>query len=123
MTTSEVEHAETAAEVEAPSSWLGYSWHLVRAMGRGTMAGTLEPHRYCMQCISSKFLLPVINYLGEKLAYGLGITTPDWQYAIDIYEDMQREEQEEREAEEKALKEQQREVEERLSHMEGGRTT
>lgn len=65
---------------------------------------------------------PVINYLGEKLAYGLGITTPDWQYAIDIYEDMQREEQEEREAEEKALREQQREHLQRLREMEGQAT-
>ena len=68
------------------------------------------------------FLLSVINYLGEKIAYGLGITTPDWQYAIDIYEDMQTEEQEEREAEEKALREQQKEVEARLKEMESGQT-
>lgn len=47
-----------------------------------------------------------IHYFGEKLAYGLGITSPDWQYAIDIHEDLEHEEREEREAEEKALAEQ-----------------
>ena len=63
----------------------------------------------------------MIDYLGEKLAYGLGITTPDWQYAIDIYEDMEREEREEREAEERALKEQQEILAKRIKEMEDAR--
>lgn len=29
-------------------------------------------------------------YMGGKLAYWFGITSPDWQYAIDVYEDMKR---------------------------------
>lgn len=49
-------------------------------------------------------------YLGEKLAYGLGITSPDWQYAIDINEDLEREKREEQESKEKALREQREEV-------------
>lgn len=52
------------------------------------------------------------------MAYGLGITTPDWQYAIDIYEDMEREEREEREAEERALKEQRKEIARKMKEME-----
>ena len=60
----------------------------------------------------------VIHVFGEKLAWGLGITSPDWQYAIDIHEDMLREEQEEREAEEKALKRQEELVAKRLRAME-----
>ena len=63
----------------------------------------------------------VINYLGEKLAYGLGITTPDWQYAIDIHEDLLREEQEEREAEERALREQREEALKLIKEMEESR--
>ena len=65
----------------------------------------------------------MINYLGEKLAYGLGITTPDWQYAIDIYEDMQREEREEREAEEKALGEQREAALRKIREMEDAKET
>lgn len=63
----------------------------------------------------------MINYLGEKLAYGLGITTPDWQYALDIHEDMEREEREEREAEERALREQQEQVARKIKEMEDAR--
>lgn len=61
---------------------------------------------------------PGINYIGEKLAYGLGITSPDWQYAIDIHEDLVREEREEREAEEKALEEQRQEAIKMIKAME-----
>ncbi len=56
-----------------------------------------------------------LYYLGEKLAWELGITSPDWQYAIDIYKDMKAEEEEEREEEEQALRAQL----ERLRHLEG----
>ena len=63
-----------------------------------------------------------IVYVGEKLAWYLGITSPDWQYAIDIYEDMEREAREEREAEEKALKEQQEEVLRVMTQMEDANT-
>lgn len=63
----------------------------------------------------------MINYLGEKLAYGLGITTPDWQYAIDIHEDLEREEQEEREAEERALGEQREQALNIIKEMEAAR--
>lgn len=60
----------------------------------------------------------MVYFLGEKLAYGFGVTTPDWQYAIDIHEDMEREEREEREAEEKALKKQREELLKTLEDME-----
>lgn len=66
--------------------------------------------------------LTAIYYVGEKLAYGFGITTPDWQYAIDVYEDMKQEEQEEREEEERALQEQQRQLLQRMKEMEDQRT-
>ena len=59
-----------------------------------------------------------IVYVGEKLAWYLGITSPDWQYAIDIHEDMEREAKEEREAEERALKKQQEEVLKAMAQME-----
>ena len=61
-------------------------------------------------------------YVGEKLAWYLGITSPDWQYAIDIYEDMEREAKEEREAEERALKKQQEEVLKAMAQMEDANT-
>ena len=57
-------------------------------------------------------------YVGEKLAWYLGITSPDWQYAIDIHEDMEREVREEKEAEERALKQQQEEVLKVMAKME-----
>ena len=57
-------------------------------------------------------------FLGEKLSYGLGITTPDWQYAIDIHEDLLREEREEKEAEERALQKQREEILQALKEME-----
>lgn len=63
-----------------------------------------------------------IVYVGEKLAWYLGITSPDWQYAIDIYEDMEREVKEEREAEERALKKQQEEVLKAMAQMEDANT-
>lgn len=63
-----------------------------------------------------------IVYVGEKLAWYLGITSPDWQYAIDIYEDMEREAKEEREAEERALKKQQEEVFKAMAQMEDANT-
>lgn len=47
--------------------------------------------------------MAVAYYLGGKLSHFFGITTPDWQYAIDIHEDMEREAREEREEEERAL--------------------
>lgn len=59
-----------------------------------------------------------INYFGEKLAYGLGITSPDWQYAIDIHEDLEREKREEQQAEEKALRGQREEAAKILKEME-----
>ena len=48
--------------------------------------------------------LLVAHYLGGKLAHIFGVTSPDWQFAIDIHEDMEREAREEREEEEKALR-------------------
>ena len=51
----------------------------------------------------SAFGVAVAYYLGGKLSHFFGITTPDWQYAIDIHEDMEREAREEREEEERAL--------------------
>ena len=63
-----------------------------------------------------------IVYVGEKLAWYLGITSPDWQYAIDIYEDMEREAKEEREAEERALKKQEEEVLKAMAQMEDADT-
>ena len=63
-----------------------------------------------------------IVYVGEKLAWYLGITSPDWQYAIDIHEDMEREAKEEREAEERALKKQQEEVLKAMAQMEDANT-
>ena len=60
-----------------------------------------------------------MHYLGEKLAWGFGITSPDWQYAIDYYEDLKAEEKEEREQEERALREQQEECLQRLRELEG----
>ena len=46
----------------------------------------------------------VAHYLGGKLAHIFGVTSPDWQFAIDIHEEMEREAREEVEAEEKALR-------------------
>lgn len=63
-----------------------------------------------------------IHVFGEKLAWGLGITSPDWQYALDIHEDLLREEQEEKEEEEKALKRQEELVAQRLLAMENAST-
>lgn len=89
--------------VETPRvSWSGYSWSLIGRIGRGAWAG--------------------LHYVGEKLAYGLGITSPDWQYAIDIHEDLLEEEREEREAEERALKQQAEEAAKILKEMEDAKT-
>ncbi len=63
-------------------------------------------------------LTSAFYYVGEKLAWELGITSPDWQYAIDIHEDMKEEEEEEREEEERALRAQL----ERLRRLEGQET-
>lgn len=46
----------------------------------------------------------VAHYLGGKLAHVFGVTSPDWQFAIDIHEEMEREAREEVEAEGKALR-------------------
>ena len=73
-------------------------------------------------CFFVHYSNPAIVYVGEKLAWYLGITSPDWQYAIDIYEDMQREAREEKEAEERALREQQEEVARAMSQMEAANT-
>ena len=64
------------------------------------------------------YSLVAMHYLGEKLAWGFGITSPDWQYAIDYYEDLKAEEKEEREQEERALREQQEEYLQRLRELE-----
>ena len=48
--------------------------------------------------------LLVAHYLGGKLAHIFGVTSPDWQFAIDIHEQMEREAREEREEEERALR-------------------
>ena len=44
------------------------------------------------------------HYLGGKLAHFFGVTSPDWQFAIDLHEEMEREAMEEKEAEERALR-------------------
>jgi hypothetical protein len=62
--------------------------------------------------------ITAVVYVGEKLAWYLGITSPDWQYAIDIHEDLEREAKEEKEAEERALKKQQEEVLKAMAQME-----
>jgi hypothetical protein len=71
--------------------------------------------------VSIKF--PGFYSFGEKLAYGLGITSPDWQYAIDIHEDMEREEKEEQEAKERALREQREEAAKIMREMEAAALT
>ena len=48
--------------------------------------------------------LSAAHYLGGKLAHLFGVTSPDWQFAIDIHEDMEQEAREEREEEERALR-------------------
>ena len=68
-------------------------------------------------------LSTAIVYVGETLAWYLGITSPDWQYAIDIYEDMEREAKEEKEAEERALKKQHEEVLRVMAQMEAANKT
>ena len=104
-----------------PETWLSYSWYVVRKAGRKTHKGEkymtvlLLAHSYRL-CV-----LSAIVYVGETLAWYLGITSPDWQYALDIHEDMQREAEEERAAEEAALKEQQEEVLQLMSQMEDGK--
>lgn len=66
--------------------------------------------------------LLALHYIGEKLAYGLGITSPDWQYAIDLYDSLKQEEEEERTEEERALREEHRRRLERLRHLESAST-
>lgn len=70
----------------ASSTWVGQTWIVIKHVATRTYG----------------FLYSV----GGFLANGLGITRPDWQYAIDIYEDTKREEEEERELEEEALRQQ-----------------
>ena len=41
--------------------------------------------------IEKCYFFTVIDYVGGKLAYFFGITSPDWQYAVDMHEDMKRE--------------------------------
>ncbi|XP_064403639.1 protein FAM177A1-like [Halichondria panicea] len=99
---SESTHSEPEVPEEPPKTWLGYSWYLVRKMARGTWS--------------------TIHVVGDKLAWGLGITSPDWQYALDIHEDLLREAQEEQQEEEKALKRQEELVAQRLRTMENAST-
>lgn len=113
--------AQDRSEPAAPQSWGGYSWYLVKKLGYGSLGGKKNPFYIWLCGFQAISIYVVINYLGEKLAYGLGITTPDWQYAIDIHEDMEREEKEEREAEERALREQREEVLTRVKEMEDAR--
>lgn len=106
----------SAEEEPVPGSWSGYSWSLVKKLAHGAWAGAFKSSLYKFRTLLSGFA--GINYFGEKLAYGLGITSPDWQYAIDIHEDMEREEKEEQEAEEKALTEQREKAAEIMKEME-----
>jgi hypothetical protein len=76
------EGEEEREEEAAPESWLGYGWHLVKKAGHGTAA----------------------HYLGGKLAHFFGVTSPDWQFAIDIHEEMETKAREEKEEEERALR-------------------
>ena len=116
---------EEEIEEPAPESWLSYSWYVVKKAGRKTHKGEkIVAHPKYWYVSFSLLLLNVtaIVYVGEKLAWYLGITSPDWQYAIDIYEDMEREAKEEREAEERALKKQQEEVLKAMAQMEDANT-
>lgn len=65
-------------------SWTDYSWSLVKKTGHGTYN--------------------VAHYLGEKLADFFGITSPDWQFAMDLHDELEREAREEEEEEERALR-------------------
>lgn len=120
-----LDEEETEIDEPVPESWLGYSWYVVRKAGRKTHKGEQVKKIFCSydEIWYPLFYTAAIVYVGEKLAWYLGITSPDWQYAIDIHEDMQREEQEEREAEERALKEQEQQVLEALSQMEAANNT
>ncbi|XP_019627532.1 PREDICTED: protein FAM177A1-like [Branchiostoma belcheri] len=70
--------------------------------------------------------LAACDFLGEKLAWFFGITSPKYQYAIDEYERMQRQDKEEQEeAEREAEAERQRanqQAAEQVNDMEGGAT-
>lgn len=87
---------------EAPASWVGYSWYLVKKAGYGAYNGKhlLAPKLVSEPCLC----LPVAHYLGGKLAHAFGVTSPDWQFAIDIHEDMEREAREQQLEEERALR-------------------
>lgn len=125
---SESTHSEPEVPEEPPKTWLGYSWYLVRKMARGTWSSkynychfysiTIQLHRHHM----TPYLPTAIHVVGDKLAWGLGITSPDWQYALDIHEDLLREAQEEKQEEEKALKRQEELVAQRLRTMENAST-
>ena len=107
---------ECESTEHAPQSWTGYSWSLTKKLGSGFMAG--KSNIWNVARSYSYYLLTAIYYLGEKLTYAFGVTTPDWQYAIDIYEDLEQEDREEREAEERALRKQQEEIAKKLKEME-----
>ena len=79
------------------------------------------PHPINTRLLSHS-LVVVLHYIGEKLAYGFGITSPDWQYAIDLYDSLKQEEEEERTEEERALREEHRRRLERLRHLESAST-
>ena len=117
-----LDEEEPEIDEPVPESWLGYSWYVVRKAGRKTHRGE-QVRKKLGETWYPLFYTAAIVYIGEKLAWYLGITSPDWQYAIDIHEDMQREEQEEREAEVRALKEQEQQVLETLSQMEAANDT
>ncbi|XP_066282078.1 protein FAM177A1-like [Branchiostoma lanceolatum] len=70
--------------------------------------------------------LAACDFLGEKLAWFFGITSPKYQYAIDEYERMKRQDKEEqeeaeREAEAERTRANQQEAE-KVNDMEGGAT-
>lgn len=91
---------------DAPESWVGYSWYLVKKAGYGTYCGKnmICLSSTCYTTVYVSVCSSVAHYLGGKLAHLFGVTSPDWQYAIDIHEDMEREAREEREEEERAFR-------------------
>ena len=110
----DLDDEEEEIDEPVPDSWLSYSWYVVRKAGRKTHKGEVLDLLIVLYTI----VFVAIVYVGETLAWYLGITSPDWQYAIDIYEDMEREAAEERAAEERALQEQREEVLRAMSQME-----
>eukprot|EP00058_Branchiostoma_floridae_P004607 XP_002590095.1 hypothetical protein BRAFLDRAFT_123465 [Branchiostoma floridae] len=118
-------------EVDEPTvdpktlTWGPYLWfYTTFVAGRG-LADSVGRVWYCLiscQCIFSV----ACDFLGEKLAWFFGITSPKYQYAIDEYERMQRQDKEEQEeAEREAEAERQRanqQAAEQVNDMEGGAT-